>query len=1165
MLFICTLLVAVWFAPSIIAQPAVLQQLPKMVLPQYPGTIEVGSASLGWLQPVVIRNVKATGADGHPLLDVKEFSTSEPLWKLAVSQANLGRLKLIEPQVSLEFRADGSNLEDVLQKLMSGPSSQSTAPVPDLELEIENATIAMDHKEASLSSTIKPISLLLQLKRGTVEEVELTTGQIPSKDEAALSPATDWLAFHLGNEPTQDGVAMSPGSKHIRLKAVGWNIDKLLPAIARFEPKAELAGLIDADARSQVNLTENPASWTDREWSCDGRITLRKFVLAGISALKQDRVTLETTSVAGRLAAQQGRLSMENAQIQTEVGELTATGDIPLAGFASASPANAAQSILGEQDYTVHGHLDLQRLAALLPTTLRIREGTEITGGRIDVNLTSEAKVAGTRNWTADAKLDQLAARNNGQVVALNQPVQLTMQAHKTGEAVTVDQITCQSDFLKLSGGGTLTDAKFQASADLTRLEENLQQFVDLGLEKLAGKIKIDGEIRRAEKDSVSLDSTIQLDNFQINVSKTSAWQEKHLVLTLNVAGTTISDTAMKGIESAKLKLTSGLDSLDAQLLQPVDLESKTAAIPVKARLEGDLHTWQNRLKPFTGDLGWQLGGTTAIDATVTADPKQIEVVNISGDINSLDARGAGLWIREPQVKLQTAGVWSMAQREWIAPETTVTGTAIACRIHELKLTLKADGQLEKVTGDAAYRGDLDKLSKWKNDALEMPSYTFMGGFEGRAHLAEQDSVISVDMETTVKKLVVADLEKLADQRLHWVALWREPEMQLTAKGTYNMTSDDLQMETASAQTDGLSLSLQGSLAKISTQQKVDLKGELGYDWEIVSQRLGDSVREAVQLTGKQKRPLTIKGTLASLSAPTGATGIQSPPDLTGNVGAGWDSAVIEGLAVGKTEIAVHIEQGVVQFAPIDTTVADGRMHLTPQIRLDQSPNVVILPQEKVLDQIQISPQLCNRWLKFVAPLLADSVDIDGKLSLNMQGGRLPLSAPMTGDLAGAVDVHHVKVKPGAGANQILGVIDQVKSIIQRKPIGNGRDQVLMQMPEHAIPFKLAGGRVYHQDVIFLISNGSIQSSGSVGMDESIDLVLQIPIKDEWLGDQKLLAALKGQSLKIPVRGTLTRPQIDSRVLGGLAAQIGGTALEGALENKLDNLLNDKLKKFLPK
>ena len=41
------------------------------------------------------------------------------------------------------------------------------------------------------------------------------------------------------------------------------------------------------------------------------------------------------------------------------------------------------------------------------------------------------------------------------------------------------------------------------------------------------------------------------------------------------------------------------------------------------------------------------------------------------------------------------------------------------------------------ITGDAAYRGDLDKLSRWKNQALPRPYYHLMGTFEGRAHLGE--------------------------------------------------------------------------------------------------------------------------------------------------------------------------------------------------------------------------------------------------------------------------------------------------------------------------------------------------------------------------------------------------------------------------------------------
>jgi hypothetical protein len=478
---------------------------------------------------------------------------------------------------------------------------------------------------------------------------------------------------------------------------------------------------------------------------------------------------------------------------------------------------------------------------------------------------------------------------------------------------------------------------------------------------------------------------------------------------------------------------------------------------------------------------------------------------------------------------------------------------------------MSPDGQLDRITGDAAYRGDLDKLSRWKNQSLKLPTHTMLGTFEGRANLVQQGSEIAADMQTNIVKFVVAELQTLPNQQMQWVALWREPDLRLTGKGTYDVSADRLLMDTASMQADGLSLNATGTIAGLSTNQLVDLQGELGYEWQVVSQRMGDSVKKSIQLTGKQTRPISLKGSLASLRSQAGANSANGLTELTGSAGIGWDSAVVEGLAVGSVDVLARLDRGVCQFTPIQTTVADGKLQLTPQIRLNTDPALLVLPAEKVIDRVRISPELCNSWLKFVAPLLADATQIDGQFSLDLAGGSLPLVKLTSGELGGALGVHHAKVRPGATALQILGVIDQIKSVIERKPAGNApRDRIWMQMPEQAISFRMTGDRVHHQNATFTIGDGTVISSGSVGLDDTIDLVLQIPIQDDWVKDEKLLSGLKGKSLRVPVRGTLGRPQIDSRVLTELATQIGGTALEGVIENKLDDLFKGKLKKFLP-
>jgi len=104
--------------------------------------------------------------------------------------------------------------------------------------------------------------------------------------------------------------------------------------------------------------------------------------------------------------------------------------------------------------------------------------------------------------------------------------------------------------------------------------------------------------------------------------------------------------------------------------------------------------------------------------------------------------------------------------------------------------------------------------------------------------------------------------------------------------------------------------------------------------------------------------------------------------------------------------------------------------------------------------------------------------------------------------------------------------------------------------------------------VTFLVGDATVKSSGSVGIfDETLDLELQIPIRDEWVSDKVLLPglkALKGQTIKIPVRGTLSLPLIDGRVIAELAAKIGGAAVDGVIDNAIDTLFKKKLNKLLP-
>ena len=65
-------------------------------------------------------------------------------------------------------------------------------------------------------------------------------------------------------------------------------------------------------------------------------------------------------------------------------------------------------------------------------------------------------------------------------------------------------------------------------------------------------------------------------------------------------------------------------------------------------------------------------------------------------------------------------------------------------------------------------------------------------------------------------------------------------------------------------------------------------------------------------------------------------------------------------------------------------------------------------------------------------------------------------------------------------------------------------------------------------------------------------------------GDFKL-SSLRGKSLQIPVRGSLTQPQLDARVLEGLAREAFTAPVENVLEKELQKGLDKGFGKDLEK
>jgi hypothetical protein len=220
------------------------------------------------------------------------------------------------------------------------------------------------------------------------------------------------------------------------------------------------------------------------------------------------------------------------------------------------------------------------------------------------------------------------------------------------------------------------------------------------------------------------------------------------------------------------------------------------------------------------------------------------------------------------------------------------------------------------------------------------------------------------------------------------------------------------------------------------------------------------------------------------------------------------------------------------------------------------------MPSGPVITNVRISPEVSEAMLKFVAPVLSGTTQSEGQFSLALDGLRMPLADSKKTDSAGKLTVHSVRVVPGPMTQQWVGLAQQVEALAKRRDptaLTNRQPVTLLSIRDQQVNFRVVDGRVHHQNMEFQVGDIIMRTQGSVGLDETISLTLSIPIQEAWIAKEPLLAGLKGQSLSVPVSGTLRRPQMDQRAVANLSSQL----IQNAAGQAVGNELNKALDKFL--
>ena len=1102
--------------------------------------VDCQNATLAWLGTQILENLSVVDREGRPLVTVESITIERSLLALAMTRSDLGKFRLVKPVAYLVTRPNGSNLEDLLSA---------------------SANKEMPSGNAYESRKIDSTSMEIEIVDGAVRGLDIQTQQ-----QWALSDAN--LTVKLGTDTDLAGSAVVPtgaggqsgriqfhsqsiatGQQQLELLAEQLPLALLEPWIARVLDGTRLTGTASTKARVRWTHDAQRGLLVQTE----GRVEVEKLDLTA-EMLEGDHLRCERLTAPWQLSTADKKLSIEQISVDAGWAQLDAKGVLSFDELASFRWAK-----LPKQHTELKGSVALDRLAAMLPHALQLREGVRIDSGKVEFSAGNNTNDRQT-SWTATVSVADLAGNDGRRPIRWEEPINATVELVDSQQGARLEQLSLDAPFASAKFDTASDGIQGQFQVDLDILSRELSQFVDLQSWQFRGQGIGAIAFSRQQSDRFEASGSIQLTGLHVAQHRSPVWTESKMKVELSAAGTE-RGFKPQSLSSATLALRGSNDTLDVQLLEPIDLSAAVQPWKVQIESKGPLESWAGRLRPWLAGIPEQLEGDATLLTRLKIGCSQLHVLNSEGTILQLRVRSDDVTIDEPRVQFSGDCLWDGSSRTLVMRESTLIGSSLAFQTRGINVKL-VSGSLPTIEGSVAWRADLQRLASIGGFVDQQDATWPRGEAVGQLQMKSDAKQLQADftINTTDLQLVRASTRSGAVYGQPEVA-WSEPQLQIAGKAIYDHVTDRAQLESLQVQGKTLRLSGSAGVDKLRTEGLLRANGILDYDPTELAQLVEAYFGPEVKLQGDRQVRFQAAGKLFDDEQHASQTHWSQRWNVT--VDAGWSAASIHGLSLSGGRLRGKLCDGQLQIAPLDIAVGQGRLTANPRAILAPQPQLFFLPKGPLVSRVAISPQVSETMLKYVAPILAGATRTQGEFSIDLDGTQVPLNDPQKTRLAGRLAVHHLRIAPGPMFGEVAALVGQIEALTKRKQFvqaaTSSRPPKALTMTNRLIEFQVVDGRVYHRNLEFLVDDVPVRSHGSVGFDQSLALVIEIPIQDKWVEHEKLLRSLSGKSLQVPIRGTFQKPYVDERAVADLSGQL----LQGAAGQAIGDEINRQLDKIL--
>lgn len=1151
------MVVLVVLLPTLVVRRAVLVPLIDRFAGIAPLRIDFDAAQAGWFSPVQATGLQLYDAEGRLLAKVGQVATEKGLWSWIRNSSDLGTVRITGVEAAIATANGTTNLEQALEPVLTRFMADTTPHDAQSAATPMSGTIEVLDSKFLMVQENRPEQWVVAMPKLRV--VLPTAAQVigPIELQATLADVSGTVVDSRGTIAAQ--VQQAEGSQTFELRA---RLDAI-PVDFWHIVHARLPEIPIQELRGRVSGTLSGNIVDAERWEFDvQQIESRGLHIVAPELVGENPAELEFVSASGRAALSDALLRIDGVKLSCDFAQGDASASIP---WPMELPT-LQDPFLNRSVFDARGSVDLPKLAQAAQSLMPLREDTSLQAGQVQFSIVQQIDPQGSPTSRAHLELSGLQAMAAGQQIRWDDPLRAEVTATR-GVAGLQVAATATSEFCSLEAGGTIQSGQLVGKVDLDLLQKRASEYIELPVSNMTGNASVNMSWKMTAENRVEATGTLK--TTPMIIAANSGGQIQEPAWDGQFSATALLDNgAPQQIQHAQLTLKSQDEQLSVDLQEPLSLVAASdggAVLPPAAftfNLVGDLANWKRRgtmwlTEPpdvkLAGNLSLAIGGridlthVEVLEANWRSQPLEIStpqislaepqmVGNFKGRVDTNDL----LRLEIEKLEVQSTS-FSLGARDSANPDGSGSRVGQAMFLVDLDRMLQ-NVQATAAAPTAATGAVLPPGASAGNTPADTTQYSASGRVQGQ--LAWQFTSQSAAFNLTADGQNIVLLSKAADA-IAATPMWQEPTVTATVEGNWIAESGQANIDNMQIQLPWMNYAGNLAYRPEGALQSIAMKGQAVYDSAALTVKIAPMTGNQVQLYGQQTVPIDV--TWNSSIDPNASTlaGLKAVTRI------GWEQARVAGIQLGKADVPVTIDAGQLATAA-EFAVSGGKLRWDVTSDLTANDLVILQKPMLVLENVEITPEMCQGWLKYVTPLLAEATSIDGKMSLRLDDARLTPADPRRQTVAGQLIMHNVTVGPGPLSNQVIGLVKQVDAIRKKDFTQAVSSQtVWMNMPQQQIDFQMADGRVTHRNVNVKVGDANISTAGSVTIDGQLDMLATMPIPNDWIDKSPLLAGMRGQSLNFPVRGTISHPQMDTNGLQQFGRQAVESAATGLIQQQL--------------